>query len=53
MRDREGEDLAVDFLLALDSMEELDDALYRKGYTIGVLPVYDIECCSAAFYLVG
>jgi len=53
IRDGEGEDLPVDFILPLDSTEELDNAPYRKGYAVGVLPVYNIERSSAALYLVG
>jgi hypothetical protein len=39
MRDGEGEDLPVNLILALDATEELDDAPYRKGHAVGVLPV--------------
>jgi len=51
VRDGEGENLPVDFILALDSTEELDDAPHRKGHAVGVLPVCDVERSGAAFHL--
>ena len=51
MRDGEGEDLLVDLILALDSTEELDDTPYRKGYAVGILPVYDVERRGAILHL--
>jgi len=51
MRDGEGEDLPVDFILALNSTEELDDAPHRKGHAVGILPVCDVERCGTAFHL--
>lgn len=39
MRDKEGKDLLVDFLLVAYYIEKLSNTLYYKGYTIGILVV--------------
>lgn len=51
VRNGEDEDLPVDLTLALDSTEELDDALHCKIHTASVLPVCDIERLSVVFHL--
>jgi len=53
MRDGEGEDLPINFILALDSTEELDDAPHRKGHAVGVLPICDVERSGATLHLAG
>ena len=51
MRDREGKDLAVDFILAFHCPKELDNSPHRKRHAVRVLAVGDVECCSSALHL--
>lgn len=44
MRNREGEDLPVDFIFAFNSTKEFDDIPHNKDHIISILPVCDIEC---------
>jgi hypothetical protein len=41
------------FIVALNNTEELGDTPHRKGHTVGVLPVCDVERGGAALHLAG
>src|SRR5271163_2996155 len=50
VRDRKGENFPVHFLFALREFEELDNSSHCKGHAMSILPICDIECCSATLH---
>ena len=51
VRDRESKNLSVELLLAPYKSEEFHNSSYRQSYTMAILPVCDIKCCSTALDL--